>query len=68
MESMKLGHYEVSPIEILHDIKGHIHNLWDVLPEIMSQNLKEKFKTILDTCYGTKGKVRGVDYRYICLI
>ena len=64
---MNLKNYEVSPIEILHDIKGHIHNLWEVLPEVMSQDLKEKFQTILYTCYGTKGKVCGVDYRYACL-
>ena len=68
MERMKLKNYEVSPIELLHDVKGHVHNLWDVLSEVMSQDLKEKFQTILFKCYGSKGKVRGVDYKYICLL
>ena len=63
LEDLNLKNYEVSPIEILHDIKGHIHNIWEVLPEILSDPVKEKFEATLVGCYGSKGKVRGVDYR-----
>lgn len=58
-----LNMYEVSPIEPLHDTKGHIRNLWEALPEILPPDAKTKFGEILDTCYGSKTKVRGCDYR-----
>ena len=51
-------------LKILHDIKGHIHNLWEALPDVIEDSLKEKLRVTLFECYGTKGKVRGVDYRY----
>ena len=63
MSDLNLSTYEVSPFEALHDTKGHIKNIWDVLPEVLSPELKEKFYEILKSCYGSKGKVRGADYR-----
>ena len=32
LSDFNLGSYEISPVEPLHDIKGHIKNLWDLLP------------------------------------
>ena len=39
LEDLNLQQYEVSPIEPLHDIKGHIKNVWDVLPEVCMCNM-----------------------------
>ena len=43
MEDLNLKQYEVSPIEPLHDTKGHIKNIWDILPEVSKMSLSENF-------------------------
>ena len=63
LRQLNLGQYEVSPIEPLHDTKGHIKNIWDVMPEILTADEKKLFLEILEGCYGNKDKVRGCDYR-----
>ena len=68
MEELNLSKYEISPIEPLRDIKGHIKNVWTVLPEVLPENIKKIFSGALDTCYGQKDKVRGCDYRLSTII
>ena len=68
MEELSLEHYEVSPIEPLHDIKGHIKNLWCVLPHVLDHGLKKEFQSVLKSCFDSKGKIRGSDYRLSLLI
>ena len=60
MESQKMKNYEVSPIEILHAFKGHIHNLWDALPDLLNDQMKQKLKSVLEACYDSKGKVSNL--------
>ena len=62
-EEMGLAQYEISPSEPLHDIKGHIMNLWIAVPSLLSDTEKEKFQEALDGAYGSKCKVTGADYR-----
>ena len=68
MEKSHLSEYEVMPIEPLHDSKGHIKNLWDVLPEILDEKEKKLFLDSLDSCYGGKDKIRGSDYRLSTIV
>ena len=63
IDDLKLSHYEVCPIEPLHDCKGHVKNVWDVLPEILNAKEKIKFHTVIESSIGQKDKVRGSDYR-----
>ena len=37
---MNLEMYEVAPAESLHDLKGHIKNLWDELPSHLTEQEK----------------------------
>jgi len=68
LNDLNLQQYEVSPIEPLHDTKGHIKNIWDALPEILPEQHKQTFKDTLNGCYGNKTKVRGCDYRLSVII
>ena len=52
MCALNLGNYEVSPIEPLHDLKGHIKNVWELLPKYLSDELKSKFGKELETALG----------------
>ena len=47
VSSLNLGSYEISPVEPLHDIKGHIKNLWELLPHHLPEDLKDKFSNDL---------------------
>ena len=40
MEDLNLKNYEVSPIEILHDLNRYMHNILKVVPEILSDPVK----------------------------
>ncbi|XP_057308110.1 uncharacterized protein LOC130645997 [Hydractinia symbiolongicarpus] len=68
MESLNLANYEVMPIEPLHDCKGHIKNLWDVLHEVLTPQENKIFQQSLDATYGSKDKVRGSDYRLSSIV
>jgi len=37
LETLNLRNYEVSQVEPLHDIKGHVKNVWDLLPKHLSK-------------------------------
>ena len=55
--------YEIFACEPLHDIKGHILNLWTELKHVLSDKQQEAFEDTLKTAYGGKDKKKGVDYR-----
>ena len=57
-----LEYYEVSPVEPLHDIKGHLSNLIDELRISLNGEVKEKVEAICSTVLG-KETLRGSDYR-----
>eukprot|EP00111_Clytia_hemisphaerica_P000865 TCONS_00002532-protein len=64
MESLNLSMYEVSQVEPLHDLKGHIRNVWDLLPSHLPGELKKTFEEKLAFALGEhKDKYRGCDYR-----
>ena len=56
-ENMLLELYEILPCEPLHDVKGHIQNLFEEIPYYTK---KEK---LLQKTMGGKNCNRGVDYR-----
>ena len=68
MHQLNLQNYEIAPIEPLHDTKGHIKNVWDVLSEVLEGKEKEVFLNTLKGCYGNKDKVRGCDYRLSTIV
>ena len=43
LKDLNLENYEISPVEPLHDLKGHIKNVWEVLPLHLSPRVKELF-------------------------
>ena len=52
VSSLNLGSYEISPVEPLHDIKGHIKNLWELLPRHLPEDLKDNFSKELSLALG----------------
>lgn len=68
MKDLNLENYEVSPVEPLHDTKGHIKNIWDVLLECLNEQQKKTCYDTLHGCYGNKDKVRGCDYRLSAIL
>ena len=54
MESSNLGNYEVSPVEPLHDLKGHIKNVWELLPNHMTPEIKKIFVDEVHLALGNK--------------
>lgn len=63
MAELNLGNYEVCPVEPLHDCKGHIKNVWDVLPEVLNKEEKLAFDNVLQLLFSSKDQKRGSDYR-----
>ena len=60
-ENMLLELYEILPCEPLHDVKGHIQNLFEEIPY---RTKKEKLlQNTIDHVMGGKNCNRGVDYR-----
>ena len=66
LEELNLSEYEVCPGESLHDIKGHITNIWEALTKdktILSPAQLNILKETLGFAYGGKEKKKGCDYR-----
>ena len=57
-----LDKYEISPVEPLHDHKGHLSNLIDELRVALIGEVKEKVEVIVSSVLG-KETLRGSDYR-----
>ena len=49
-------------------MKGHILNLWNILPGYLTDKENEILSKSLDACYGYKEKVRGADYRLSTIV
>ena len=60
--------YEVCPVEPLHDLKGHIVSLWDVLVLFLTQEQQLVFEGLLKACFNNKDKVRGCDDLFSAII
>ena len=52
LATSNLSKYEVSPVEPLHDMKGLIKNVWEILPTVMRKDLEDFFETELDNILG----------------
>jgi len=64
LETLNLGNYEVSQVEPLHDIEGHVKNIWDLLPKHLSKENEILFNEEKEIALGsTKDMYRGRDYR-----
>ena len=57
-----LEHYKISPVERLHDIKGHLCNIIDEVRVSLEGEVREKVEAICSTVLG-KETLRGSDYR-----
>ena len=52
----------------MHDIKGHIRNLWDIIPHHLPPEMKVSFELNLESALGGKDQYRGSDYRYSAIV
>lgn len=62
LSEMNLEHYTILDCEPLHDLKGHIQNVFDELPGKLNKALAGEVKALLDTDLGKDMKTGG-DYR-----
>lgn len=62
LKECNLDRYEVVPIEPLHAIKGHIANLYELLPGTLSGNEKSLLQDAIDVSFKKDAKT-GADYR-----
>ncbi len=63
LQNVNLEDYQILDYEPLHDLKGHLSNLFDELPIIFEQSLSAEVKSIIDTDLASKETKRGGDYR-----
>ena len=62
LQDFGLEHYEISPVEPLHDVKGHISNLLDEIRVSLSDEARQKVDSICAAVLN-KETLRGSDYR-----
>ena len=62
LSELHLHHYEISPIEPLHDLKGHLSNLIDEVKVAVTGPTKQKIERICSSVLA-KETLRGSDYR-----
>ncbi len=62
LRSLNINRYEVMACEPLHDLKGHLHNLLDELPNILQPSVATKCEALLGSCL-SKDKISGADLR-----
>ena len=53
LERINLKQYEIALIEPLHDLKGHIKNVWELLPKHLTKDMENFFETELSSILGT---------------
>ena len=58
-----LENYEVSGVEPLHDIAGHIKNIIKEIPYHLDIEARTKFNEFLQTSLGQRDTKRSCDYR-----
>ena len=61
LSELHLHHYEISPIEPLHDLKGHLSNLIDQVKVAVTGPAKQKIECICSSVLA-KETLRGSDY------
>lgn len=52
LKEMNLENYEISSVESLHDLNGHIKNVWEELPLHLTPHVKELFAEKLEFALG----------------
>ena len=62
LTNLHLDKYEISPVEPLHDVKGHLSNLIDEIRAILTGEAKERVVAIANSVLG-KETLRGSDFR-----
>ena len=62
-DNLNLEQYEILPCEPLHDVKGHISNLYEVIINHVTTEEKKLMKEIIAASFENKECRRGVDYR-----
>ena len=62
LSSLNLEQYTVLDCEPIHDIKGHLANLFEELPYILAAEVRKKCEALLETKL-SGGKVTGGDLR-----
>ena len=62
LQNMHLHRYEICPSEPLHDIKGHLSNVFEETSKLLSGEALTKFTNICSTVLG-KDTLRCSDYR-----
>ena len=67
LEELCLANYEISPVEPLHDLKGHLSNIIEELRVSLTGNVREKVDVIVSTVLG-KETLRGSDYRKAAIL
>ena len=63
MEDLNLERYEILPCEPLHDIVGHIKNLYEEIPVHLTSSEKAIFTNLKNATFEGKDSKRGCDYR-----
>ena len=63
MENLNLLHYETALVEPMHDIGGHIVNIFEELPHHLTITDQKIFNEALHTSYKLKETQRNVDRR-----
>ena len=63
ISTLNLQHYTILECEPLHDMKGHLRNIFDVLPSILEKKLALRCKELLDVDLFQKNTKRGADCR-----
>ena len=59
---INLQHYSVLECEPLHDLKGHLKNLFEILPEMLDKEISLEVSEVLEVDL-SKEKKTGTDYR-----
>ena len=63
LEEISLKDYTIMDCEPLHDLKGHLSNLFEELPKLLDATLAQDVSAVLHADLGTKETKRGGDYR-----
>ena len=66
--NLQLSKYEIASLEPMHDIGGHIHNIFDELSYHLNSNDIETFKEVLETTLKQKQIQRNIDRRKSLLL
>ena len=63
LHELNLQNYTILDCESLHDVKGHLSNLFDELPQLLEKSLAEDVTAVLNVHLHTKETKRGGDFR-----